>query len=132
MDMLWGSGEPTSALPDTDGVFFDDHQYVKYATSANTRADLLAFSCADDRTAQADSPVVVGEWSLSVNGDNEVAELSTKASDASGFYLKVASAQMQAYEKGAGWICESRAIRQAACTDKTTKPDSLVVEDGAE
>lgn len=67
----------------------------------------MAFSCKDHPESAKDSPVITGEWSLSVAGDNDVAELSDTASDASTFFHKWASAQMMAYERGAGWIfCE--------------------------
>lgn len=51
-----------------------------------------------------DSPVIVGEFSLSPDGDNQHEELSTEASDAAAFYSQFFSAQVAGYEKQGGWI----------------------------
>lgn len=64
----------------------------------------MTYSCTNNPTQQTDTPVITGEWSLSVAGDNTIAELSTTASDASTFFYLWGSAQMSAFDKGAGWI----------------------------
>ncbi|KAL8283122.1 hypothetical protein RQP46_005900 [Phenoliferia psychrophenolica] len=105
MNSGWGSGDALKSVGSTaKNVVYDSHQYVKYAGATATRAGYLGFSCKDHPESAKDSPVITGEWSLSVAGDNDVAELSTTASDAATFFHKWGSAQMMAYERGAGWI----------------------------
>lgn len=105
----WGAGEPTSSLPNLSNVLFDSHIYLKYRNLPTTRAGYLAEAC-KGLTAQEDSPVIVGEWSLSPAGDNEHAELSTQSEGAAEFYQQYFGALVQGFEQqGKGWICELRA-----------------------
>ncbi|ORY75633.1 glycoside hydrolase superfamily [Leucosporidium creatinivorum] len=100
----WGSGEPTASLPNQNSVVFDSHIYLKYRTPiATTRSGYLSEACGG-LTTEDDSPVIVGEFSLSPDGDNEHKELSTEADDAAAFYLQFFSAQVAGYEKQAGWV----------------------------
>ncbi|KAL8286600.1 hypothetical protein RQP46_004128 [Phenoliferia psychrophenolica] len=105
MDSRWGSGDARTSLPaGAKNIAYDSHQYVKYTGTAPNRNAYMAFSCKDHPENQPDSPVITGEWSMSTEGDNQYAELSTTASDAATFFNKWGSAQMMAYERGSGWI----------------------------
>ncbi|KAI0019180.1 glycoside hydrolase superfamily [Xylariomycetidae sp. FL0641] len=100
----WGSGNPSSALPDTTFALYDDHRYLKWDTSvAATQAGYLAAACGDDRGG---SDIVVGEWSISVADDAQYgAGLDIKDTDANnGWYTQYWAAQAQAFERSGGWV----------------------------
>jgi hypothetical protein len=104
MNQKWGSGDPNQNLKDLRFAFYDDHRYLKFSSDipAN-RASYLSTSCHDDRSGN--SPVVVGEWSLSVaDSAQSDPDFSLDASDAVSWYKKWYAAQIMAYEKQAGWI----------------------------
>lgn len=106
MDKQWGSGDPTSALPTGwYDVITDNHDYVKWSNGVTqTRDGYLKYSCANTGLG-ANVPVVVGEWSLSVNSDYEnKGEFALSSSGAVDFYLKWWKAQVTVYEKQQGWI----------------------------
>lgn len=104
MDQKWGSGNPNQNLKDLWFAMYDDHRYLKWDTSVTaTRASYLAASCKDDLSGN--SPVVVGEWSLSVPDDVQWGgEFDLSKSDAAAWYQKWWAAQTIAYEKQSGWI----------------------------
>ncbi|KAL4796619.1 glycoside hydrolase superfamily [Aspergillus venezuelensis] len=102
MNEKWGSGDPTSSLPDTSYAAYDDHRYVKYDTSVAVSHDAyISASCNDDRGGN--SPTIVGEWSLSPPDDVE-ASADWEPNGNPDFYSKWFAAQVIAYEKQAGWV----------------------------
>ncbi|KAK5083854.1 hypothetical protein LTR05_006360 [Lithohypha guttulata] len=106
MDKKWNSGDPNEFLPDRTfwHAAYDDHQYVKYTDAKVSHQGYLDFSCKDDRSGNW--PVIVGEWSLSVNSDVEHNSDWDPNNDANkDFYRKWFAAQIMAYEKGQaiGW-----------------------------
>jgi len=106
MDQKWGSGNPNEFLPDQTfwHAAYDDHQYVKYTSAQVSHQGYLDFSCADDRSGNW--PVIVGEWSLSVNNDVEGnSDWDPNNAANKDFYKKWFAAQIMAYEKGQaiGW-----------------------------
>ena len=101
MDEKWGSGDPNQYLTSTDSLAYDDHEYVKYAGVAQSQDAYLAYSCADDRSG--DSPVIVGEWSLSVDSAIEN-DSDWDPSTNVQWYKQWWAAQVMSYEKTAqGW-----------------------------
>jgi aryl-phospho-beta-D-glucosidase BglC (GH1 family) len=105
MDALWGSGDPTSSLPsDAVDTLYDDHNYVKWTPDVDISRDgYMQFSCTNSRGGN--SPVIVGEWSLSVaDGSEWNDEFTLDAPDAAEWYNKWWSAQVMGYEKEQGWI----------------------------
>lgn len=105
MDARWGSGEPTSNLPsDAVDTLFDNHHYVKWTPDVDvTREGYMEFSCNDSR--EGNSPLIIGEWSLSVADDYEWSdEFTLDAPDAAEWYNKWWSAQVMGYEEELGWI----------------------------
>ena len=102
MNSLWGSGNPTEFLSDTTSLAFDDHRYLKYDPSVGLDHDsYIRTSCNDNR--QSETPTIVGEWSLSVNGDVEGSP-DWSPDTQQDFYSKWFAAQIQNYEKGLGWV----------------------------
>lgn len=106
MDKKWGSGDPNEFLPDRTfwHAAYDDHEYVKYTSAEVSHQGYLDFSCKDDRSGNW--PVIVGEWSLSVNSDVEHTSSWDPNNNANkDFYRKWFAAQVMAYEKGQviGW-----------------------------
>ena len=82
---------------------YDDHRYLKYAypTIPVSPAAYLNASCHDDRSG--DSPLVVGEWSLSPPTD--VQDTPDWAPDSNvEFYKKWWAAQVMSYEQQHGWV----------------------------
>lgn len=107
MDTQWGSGDPNEFLPDRSfwHAAYDHHEYVKYTKTAATQQAYLDFSC--NSHPSGNSPIIVSEWSLSVNSTVE----STNAWNPNlaankDFYKKWFAAQVMAYEKGdaIGWL----------------------------
>lgn len=102
MSSLWGSGNPTEFLGDTTSTAFDDHRYLKWDTSLEvSKASFLATSCGDDRNAE--TPTIVGEWSLSVPDNVEWTD-EWNPNTNQGFYSDWFAAQVQAYERSLGWV----------------------------
>lgn len=102
MNNKWGAGDPNANLPDKYFAFYDDHHYVKWSNVATNRDAYMSHSCHDDRSGN--TPVVTGEWSLSVNDDVEWGSMSITAGDAVAWYRKWWGAQVLSYEKIYGWI----------------------------
>ena len=101
----WGSGDPNQNLKDLTFAAYDDHRYIKWAypTVTPTRAAYLSASCYDDRGGNW--PFIVGEWSLSVNDDDQnSSEFGLGEPGAVGWYGQWWAAQVLAYEKQEGWI----------------------------
>lgn len=99
----WGSGDPTSALPSTDFAAFDDHRYYKWDGSvAKSKSGYINAACNDRR----EDGVVVGEWSISVADDVESNdEFGIRGrTDQADWYRGFWAAQVQAFEKSAGWV----------------------------
>lgn len=106
MDRNWGAGDPKSNLPDQTFAAYDYHRYVKWDTSvATTKSAYMAASCSDNIGSDGDLPVITGEWSLSVADSVEnTNDWSPSNSANNAFYQNWFIAQIQAYEKQAGWV----------------------------
>lgn len=103
MDALWGSGDPTQYLTDNYFAAYDDHNYVGYNGNIDpTPANYLAYSCADNRGGN--SPVIVGEWSLTVSTAHQFDSDFWPISNNLQFYQNWFNAQVRVYEKQDGWI----------------------------
>lgn len=102
MNNKWGSGDPNANLPDKYYAFYDDHHYVKWSDVATNRDAYMRHSCHDDRSGN--TPVVTGEWSLSVSDSVEWGSMSLTAGDAVAWYRKWWGAQFLSYEKIYGWV----------------------------
>ncbi|KAK5996164.1 Glucan endo-1,6-beta-glucosidase B [Cladobotryum mycophilum] len=103
MGKSWGSGDPTTALPNTDSVAFDDHRYYKWDGSVPANKNgYMSAACRDRR----EPGIIVGEWSLGVadsvesNGEMGIRNRSDQAD----WYKKWWAAQVIAFEKSAGWV----------------------------
>lgn len=106
MSSLWGSGNPNEFLPDARGpTSYDDHRYLKWDTSVTVDKDAyIKESCGDDRTADGEDHIIVGEWSISVPDDVEGSADWSPSGNAD-FYKKWFAAQVQTYERSAGgWV----------------------------
>lgn len=109
MGNAWGSGDPTSSLPNnTSNLLFDDHRYYKWDPSVEqTKQGYLNAACADQRGGE---DLIVGEWSLSINDDYQSTPEFTIGSESSDletqklWYRSFWAAQVQAFERGGGWI----------------------------
>lgn len=102
MNEKWGSGDPTAHLPDTTFAAYDDHHYIKYVGLPNSKTAYLNEACTTNRGGN--SPVFVGEWSLSVDSSFENSEEWQPKNDVD-FYRKFWAAQIMSYEKTAGgWV----------------------------
>ncbi|KAJ5888973.1 glucan endo-1-6-beta-glucosidase B [Penicillium taxi] len=101
MDKLWWAGEPTEYLDDTYYAAFDDHRYLKYADVTVSQESYLSTSCSDN--LDANTPTIVGEWSLSPPDDVEKTD-EWEVSSNLGFYKKWFAAQALSYEKQEGWV----------------------------
>ncbi|KAJ6437124.1 C6 zinc finger domain-containingprotein [Purpureocillium lavendulum] len=103
MSKAWGSGDPTSALPSTDDAAFDDHRYYKWDSSVQKSKDgYIGAACGDKR----EDGVIVGEWSISVADDvesNDEFGIRDRP-DQVDWYKRFWAAQVQAFEKSAGWV----------------------------
>ncbi|OAQ83594.1 endo-beta- - protein [Purpureocillium lilacinum] len=103
MSKAWGSGDPSSALPSTDDAAFDDHRYYKWDGSvAKTKDGYIGAACGDRR----EDGVIVGEWSISVADDvesNDEFGIRGRPEQAA-WYKGFWAAQVQAFEKSAGWV----------------------------
>ncbi|KAG6007241.1 hypothetical protein E4U54_000049 [Claviceps lovelessii] len=106
MGKVWGSGDPTAFLPSTDFAAFDDHRYYMFDKSIpKTKAAYLGAACKDRRQGG----IIVGEWSIAVPGDvSQNAEFGIQniqnRKDQREWYTKFWAAQVQAFERSAGWV----------------------------
>ncbi|XXG96016.1 hypothetical protein Hte_002293 [Hypoxylon texense] len=105
MDKSWGSGDPSSHLPDTTSALYDDHRYYKWDGSVTTTKDgYLAAACRDDRGG---GDVVVGEWSLAVADavqSSDAFQVERAGADQVAWYRQYWAAQAQAFERSGGWV----------------------------
>ncbi|KAI5866045.1 glycoside hydrolase family 5 protein [Durotheca rogersii] len=104
MGIAWGSGNPSSHLPDTSLALYDDHRYYKWDPSVTTTKDgYISAVCRDYRGG---SDIIMGEWSLAVadsvqsNGEFEI----RGRPDQVAWYRKYWAAQAQAFERSGGWV----------------------------
>lgn len=107
MDTSWGAGNPISSLTSTAGVSFDNHRYLKYDSSVETtQSGYLGTSCNDDLGATGNTPLIVGEWSISPSSAVEdTADFIITGGANADFYKKWWAAQVVSYEKNAvGWV----------------------------
>jgi hypothetical protein len=101
------SGNPTQNLPSTDFANYDYHNYVKWNTAVTpSRDSYMRYSCTSSLAVAGQTPLIVGEWSLSVPDNmQDSAEFSTTGSGAIQFFQYWFIAQQQMYERSAqGWI----------------------------
>ncbi|KAJ5591475.1 glucan endo-1-6-beta-glucosidase B [Penicillium hispanicum] len=104
MDKSWGSGNPTEYLNDTYYAAYDSHRYLKYVSSIPVTHDsYLNASCNYDPTADGETPIIVGEWSLSPPDDVQASADWAPSSNVD-FYKKWFAAQVHGYEKAQGWL----------------------------
>ncbi|KAH9890218.1 glycoside hydrolase family 5 protein [Xylariomycetidae sp. FL2044] len=104
MATAWGSGDPSSDLPNTNFVMYDDHRYLKWDDSVTrSKEGYISAACSDDRGG---SDVIVGEWSISVADDvegNDEFGIADRP-DQVEWYRSFWAAQVQSYEKSGGWV----------------------------
>lgn len=104
MDSAWGAGNPQSALSGKTGVVFDSHRYLKWANIAHTKDNYIATSCKDTFGQDANTPIMIGEWSISVKTELEWnSDFDPNASANKAFYKRWWAAQVTSYEKQLGW-----------------------------
>ncbi|OCK83775.1 glycoside hydrolase family 5 protein [Lepidopterella palustris CBS 459.81] len=106
MDASWGAGDPKASLTNTFFVAYDNHRYLKWDPSvATTQAGYLGASCADNVASDGDTPLIVGEWSISPADAVQTSPAFDIADSANAaFYTSWWAAQVLAYEKQEGWI----------------------------
>ncbi|KAI4870992.1 glycoside hydrolase family 5 protein [Hypoxylon rubiginosum] len=104
-DKSWGSGDPSSHLPDTTFALYDDHRYYKWDGSVTTTKDgYISAACQDSRGG---SDTVVGEWSLAVADavqSNDEFQIGNATADQVAWYRQYWAAQAQAFERSGGWV----------------------------
>ena len=106
MDANWGAGDPKSSLTNQYFAAYDNHRYLKWDTSvATTQVGYLSTSCSDSVASDGDTPLIIGEWSISP-ADSVQWSSAFEISDSinSNFYTRWWAAQVMAYEKQEGWI----------------------------
>lgn len=97
MSRNWGSGNPTTWLPDfVTNIIFDDHRYYAYGDDA-PMTGTGALDAAYENNGGGKS-VIVGEWSLSMK-DGVVDPINDKE-----WYKTFWEAQVQSYEQTGGWV----------------------------
>jgi hypothetical protein len=102
MSELWGSGNPTEFLSDKTFTAFDDHRYLKWSDVPVSKDSYISTSCGDDRNAE--EPLIMGEWSLSVPDNVQWTDEWNPFNDP-GFYKRWFTAQIQTYERSTeGWV----------------------------
>lgn len=100
----WGAGNPRTAVEGKTDVAFDDHRYLKWATNIEqSKPSYIATSCGDTFGGNDNSPIVVGEWSLAVDSNQE-SNPEWEPQGNKDWYKQWWGAQVQAYEKGLGWF----------------------------
>ncbi|KAF2711760.1 glycoside hydrolase family 5 protein [Pleomassaria siparia CBS 279.74] len=105
MDSAWGAGNAKTVLDSSSGVAYDDHRYLKYSNIEQSKSSYLSTSCSDTFGKDANSPVIIGEWSLSVDSDQENdADWTIADPNNTAFYQQWWASQVQAYERGLGWV----------------------------
>ncbi|KAF2115262.1 putative glucan endo-1,6-beta-glucosidase B [Lophiotrema nucula] len=105
MDASWGAGDPKSVMKNEAGIAYDNHRYLKWAwLDSHTKASYHATSCNDSFNSTL-IPLVIGEWSLSVKDEKQGSEeFNPEIWSNRAWYKQWWAAQIQAYEKQAGWI----------------------------
>lgn len=103
MNSLWGSGNPNQYLTNTYFAAYDDHRYLKWDSSVTvSQSSYISTSCNDNRGAN--TPTVVGEFSLSVPDDVQWTS-GWEPSTQQAFYKKWFAAQVTSYETYTlGWV----------------------------
>ena len=105
MSKAWGGGDPQQNLGNADqsSLLFDDHRYIKWAPGVQqTRDGYLQTSCSDNRNGQ-NTPLIVGEWSLSV-ADAVQASPAFDVTASKDWYKSWFAAQARSYETQMGWV----------------------------
>ncbi|KAF2477974.1 glycoside hydrolase [Lindgomyces ingoldianus] len=106
MDKGWGAGNPVDVIGSKPSVAYDDHRYLKWDTSIeHTKASYIKTSCSDTFGDGGNTPLIVGEWSLSVKDDLErTPDFDPSVQSNKAFYTQWWAAQVSAYEKQLGWV----------------------------
>ena len=106
MDRNWGSGDPNQGLSGTTFVAYDNHRYLKWDTSVPvTHQDYINTSCNDNPASDGETPLIVGEWSLSVPDNvQDTSDWEVEDDNNLDFYKQWYAAQITTYEKQLGWI----------------------------
>lgn len=105
MSKGWNGGDPQQYLSNSDqsNLLYDDHRYIKWATSVEQSQDgYLDTSCHDNRDGQ-NTPLIVGEWSLSP-ADNVRSNAGFLVNNNKDFYKGWFAAQAKSFESQYGWI----------------------------
>ncbi|KFH43073.1 Glucan endo-1,6-beta-glucosidase B-like protein [Hapsidospora chrysogenum ATCC 11550] len=104
MGTAWGSGDPTSSLPSTEGTAFDDHRYYRWDPSVErSKSGYINAACNDQR----EDGIIVGEWSLAVAEDvenNDEFSIRNASQEQIEWYRGWWAAQVQAFERSGGWV----------------------------
>jgi hypothetical protein len=105
MDSAWGAGNAKDAVGGASGVAYDDHRYLKWAPIEQSKDSYIKTSCSDTFGQDGNSPVIIGEWSLSPDSAVEWTDAwnPTKEENKK-FYTRWWAAQTIAYEKNMGWV----------------------------
>ncbi|KAG0649332.1 hypothetical protein D0Z07_4138, partial [Hyphodiscus hymeniophilus] len=105
MNKLWGSGDPNQNLSDTYFMAYDDHRYLKLDDTVTVKkSSYISNSCSNNRSSDAETPTIVGEFSLSPPDDVEQSN-TWETSGNVDFYTQWFAAQVTGYEKSTnGWI----------------------------
>ncbi|KAH7118847.1 putative glucan endo-1,6-beta-glucosidase B [Dendryphion nanum] len=104
MDSAWGAGNAKPVLGDKPGVVYDSHRYLKWSTINHTKANYVSTSCADTFGENFNTPLMVGEWSISVKTELEWnSDFDPNVAANKIFYRQWWAAQVTAYEKQLGW-----------------------------
>jgi aryl-phospho-beta-D-glucosidase BglC (GH1 family) len=100
----WGAGNPKSVIGDAPNVAYDDHRYLKWANVEQSKQSYIATSCSDSFGSEGNNPIMIGEWSLAVDDNQEKNPDWTPDNEANkAFYTQWWAAQVQTFEKGLGW-----------------------------
>lgn len=85
-----------------DALVFDDHRYIKWSNVGTSKDEYMKTSCHDTRVGLG-TPLMVGEWSLSVASSVEQDSDWDPKSNAE-WYAGWFAAQARSYEKQYGWV----------------------------
>ncbi|KAM0750485.1 glycoside hydrolase, partial [Meredithblackwellia eburnea MCA 4105] len=102
LPIYWGSGDPTSKLSTTDHTVYEDHDYVTWITSDQSRKGYMSYSCSDGM--RGETPIFYHINYSILTSKVQLSEFGLESSGAKQWYSQWASAQLTAYEKGAGWL----------------------------
>jgi glucan endo-1,6-beta-glucosidase len=105
MDKTWGTGD-ASQIENQTFIMYDNHCYLRWNPGVALNHDAyIQASLSENIGSDGDTPVIVGEWSLSPWAAAENSSVfEVKSGNNSDFYSKWFSAQVTAYEKQDGWI----------------------------